>query len=233
MKKSLSFPSSVLRAAVVSSLSIVTAAIFAAPASAQSAGEWTVKLGENLITPKVSSGDLSGPGLGGVKVDINSAYAPIVSATYMLTDNFSTELVIGLPYRHDMIGKGSIDGVGKIGDVQSFPPTLFAQYRFMEPKSAFRPYVGLGVTYAYFRDAHASPTLVALLGPTDVKIDAKLALTPQIGATYAINDRWFLDTTLTKTFLKTTATLKSADATRTIDTRLDPIAFSVSVGYKF
>ncbi|MDP9109453.1 MAG: outer membrane beta-barrel protein, partial [Pseudomonadota bacterium] len=183
--------------------------------------------------PEVSSGDLSGPGLSGVKVDINSAYAPQVSATYMITDNVSTELVLGLPYRHDMIGKGAIDGVGKIGDVQSLPPTLFLQYRFLEPKAAFRPYLGMGATYAYFRDARSTPTLDALLGPTSIKIDSKLALTAQIGATFAINERWFLDSTLTKTFLKTTATLTSPDAVRTIDTRLDPIAFSISVGYNF
>ena len=226
MKKSLM---SLSRLAAVSA---VLGAI-AMPAFAQSAGEWTYKIGENLITPKVSSGDLSGPGLSGVKVDINSAYSPVVSGTYMITDNISTELVIGLPYRHDIIGKGAIDGVGKIGDVQSFPPTWFAQYRFMSPKSAFRPYVGMGVTYAYFRDARSTPTLDALLGPTTIKIDSKFALTPQIGATFAFNDRWFLDSTVTKTFLKTTATLTSPDGVRTIDTRLDPIAFSISVGYKF
>ena len=221
----------------VARLACVFAAIAAGgvtlPAFAQSAGQWSVKLGENLITPKVSSGDLSGPGLSGSKLDVNSAYAPVVSAGYMITDNFSTELVLGLAYRHDVIGKGSIDGVGKIGDVQQLPPTWFAQYRFLEPKSAFRPYVGIGLTYAYFRDARASPTLVALLGPTDVKVDSKFCVTPQIGATYALNERWFLDSSLTKTFLKTRLTLTSTDATRTIDTRLDPIAFSLSVGYKF
>ncbi len=203
------------------------------PAAAQSAGQWMVKVGENLITPKVQSGDLSGPGLGGVKVDVNSAYAPVVSAAYMITDNISTELVLGLPYRHDMIGKGTINGVGKIGDVQQLPPTLFLQYRLLEPTARFRPYVGLGVTYAYFRDAHASSTLVALLGPTNVEIDAKFGISPQIGATYAINDRWFIDSALVKTYLKTTATLDSSGTKRTIDTKLDPVSFSISVGYKF
>ncbi|MDP9107985.1 MAG: OmpW family protein, partial [Pseudomonadota bacterium] len=56
----------------------VVAAFASLPAQAQSAGKWSVKVGENLITPEVSSGDLSGPGLSGVKVDINSAYAPQV-----------------------------------------------------------------------------------------------------------------------------------------------------------
>ena len=211
----------------------IVASAVALPACAQSTGQWTVKVGENLIMPKVDSSDLSGPGPAGAKVDVQNAYAPVISAAYMITDNISTELVIGFPYRHDIIGKGSIDGVGKIGDLQQLPPTLFAQYRFMEPTQKFRPYLGLGLTYAYFRDTHASPTLVALLGPTTIKVDSKFAVTPQVGASYAINQRWFLDTSLTKTFLKTTAILTSADTRRTIDTKLDPVAFSVSVGYKF
>jgi outer membrane protein len=216
--------------AVVAVALLVTTTL---PAAAQSAGQWTVKVGENLITPMVHSGDLSGPGLGGVKVDVNSAYAPVVSAAYMITDNISTELVLGLPYRHDMVGRGTINGVGKIGDVQQLPPTLFLQYRLLEPTARFRPYVGLGVTYAYFRDAHASPTLVALLGPTNINIDAKFGISPQIGATYALNDRWFIDSALVKTYLKTTATLDSSGTRRTIDTKLDPVSFSISVGYKF
>jgi outer membrane protein len=214
-------------------VAVTLLATTALPAVAQSAGQWTVKVGENLITPMVHSGDLSGPGLGGVKVDVNSAYAPVVSAAYMITDHISTELVLGLPYRHDMVGRGTINGVGKIGDVQQLPPTLFLQYRLLEPTARFRPYVGLGVTYAYFRDAHASPTLVALLGPTNINIDAKFGISPQIGATYALNDRWFIDSALVKTYLKTTATLDSAGTRRTIDTKLDPVSFSISVGYKF
>jgi outer membrane protein len=214
---------------------LVAAAALASalPAAAQSAGQWAVVVGENRISPKVESGDLSGPGLGGVKIDVTSAYAPIVGISYMITDNISTELKLGAPYRHDLIGKGTINGVGKIGDVQSFPPTLYAQYRFLSPASRFRPYVGLGLTYAYFRDAEASPTLVALLGPTTVEVDAKFAATPQIGMTFAVNDKWFIESNLSKTYLKTRTTLNSSGTIRTIDTRLDPVAFSIGVGYKF
>ena len=39
---------------------------------------------------------------------------------------------------------------------------ITAQYHFMEAKSAFRPYVGLGLTYAYFTKETGSGALTAL-----------------------------------------------------------------------
>ena len=212
---------------------IFLATVFATPCMAQTAGHWSYKVGENLIAPQVSSGDLSGPGPTGVKIDVGHAYAPIVSGTYMLTDNVATELVIGLPYRHDITGKGVIDGAGKIASVQQLPPTLFVQYRFQQADATWRPYLGLGLTYAYFRDARPTSTLNAILGPTTMEVDGRFGLTPQIGAIYRINDRWFIDTSVTKTYLSTRATLTSGCIVRTLASRLDPIAVSVSLGYQF
>ena len=222
---------------LVSPLPVVTACAiamgFVSPCFAQSAGHWSYKIGENIIRPKVSSGDLTAPGPAGVKVDVGHAYAPIISATTMLTDHIATELVIGLPYRHDIFGKGTADGVGKIASVQQLPPTLFLQYRFQEAEAKFRPYLGLGLTYAYFRDARPTATLIALLGPTTMEVDSRFGITPQIGAIYRLDDRWFIDTSVTKTYLNTRATLTSGCIVRTIDTRLDPVAFNVAVGYRF
>lgn len=205
----------------------------AIPASAQSAGQWMGKIGINNIDPKVSSGNLSGPGLPGVQADVGSAYAPIFSGIYMITDHVSTQLVLGLPYRHDLIAAGALQGVGKIGSVQQLPPTLFIEYRFLEPEAKFRPYVGLGLTYAYFRDGRATSTLNALLGQTTVDIDSRFGVTPHIGATLALNEKWFVDIGVSKTFIKTTATLTSAGIKRTVDTKLDPISANLSIGYKF
>ncbi len=207
--------------------------VFTVPCFAQSAGHWSYKVGENSIRPKVRSGDLSAPGPDGIKVDVGHAYAPIVSGTYMLTDNIATELVIGLPYRHDIFGKGTADGVGKIASVQQLPPTLFLQYRFQDAEARLRPYMGLGLTYAYFRDARPTSTLIALLGLTTMEVDSRFGVTAQIGAIYRLDDRWFVDTSVTKTYLKTRATLTSGCIVRTIDTRLDPVAFNVAVGYRF
>jgi outer membrane protein len=51
-----------------------------------------------------------------------------------------------------------------------------------------------------------------------------------VGATYAFNERWFLDATVLHTFLKTTTTLSTG---QTLDTKLDPTTLALSVGYRF
>lgn len=221
----------------VKTIAAVSALAFSAAASAQTAGTWLFKVGYNQITPQVESANMSAPSLPGTKTDVGSASAAIFTGGYMFTDNISGELYLGLPYKHDLIGDGALKGAGKIGTVEQLPPTLFAQYRFLEAKSAFRPYVGLGVTYAMFKKETGSALLTALTNPgagatnpTTLKVDNAWGITPQIGATYAFNDKWFADLAVSKTYIKTTTTLSTGQK---IDTRLDPVAVNLSIGYRF
>ena len=220
--------------AVIKGAIVALALAASASASAQAAGSWLVKVGYNEITPQVSSGDLSAPASPGTKTDVHSGSAPMLCVAYMLTDHIAAELGLGLGYKHDLVGDGAIKGVGKIGTVQQLPPSLFAQYRFLEAKSAFRPYVGLGLTYAMFQKETGSAALTATTNPggpgTTFKVDNAWGITPQLGVTYAINEKWFADSAVSKTFIKTKTTLSTG---QTQDIRLDPISFNVSIGYRF
>lgn len=209
-------------------------ALAATPAMAQDAGTVLVKIGYNQIIPEVSSGDLSAPSLPGTRIDVKEAGAPILTLTYMYTSNISFELYAGLPYEHDIVGDGAIKGVGKIGSTKQVSPTLFAQYRFLEKESMVRPYVGLGLTYGYFYGEEGSAALTALTNPggdpTLVEVDDAWGITPQIGATVKIDRNWFADLTVAKSFIKTTSHLSTGQS---IETKLDPLAVSVAVGYRF
>ncbi len=202
-------------------------------AQAQSAGTWQVKAGVNTITPKVTSGDLSAPSLPGTKIDVKAATSIILTAAYMYTDNISVEAYAGLPYRHDIEGAGAIAGA-KLGTVTQVSPTVFGQYRFGSPSSAFRPYVGLGLTYAYFYGEEGSGTLTALTNPggppTTTSSDSALGLSGQIGATYDLGDKWFLSGSVIKTRLKTTTSLSTGQS---IDVRLDPLSVGFAIGQRF
>lgn len=215
-------------------LAVTAAMALASSASAQSAGQWTAKVGVNEITPKVDSGDVSAPALPGTKGDVNSSTRPIFVFAYGLTDNISAELDLGLPYKHTLYGAGAVQGIGKIGTVEALPPTAFIQYRFFEPSARVRPYVGLGVTYAYFQKATGSGQLTALTNtggtPVTFKLDNKVAGTGQIGVAVTISERWFADLAITKTKLKTRVNFSTG---QTQDMRLDPQAVSIGFGYKF
>jgi outer membrane protein len=203
-------------------------------AMAQSAGQFTVKVGANKITPKVVSGDVSAPALPGSKADVSDNTQPVLIGTYSFTDNISVEVDAGLPYKHKISGAGAIQGVGVIGTVEALPPTAFVQYRFFSPQSMVRPYVGLGATYAYFQKETGSGQLTALTNiggqGTTFKIKNKMAMTLQVGAVVNFGERWFADLTFTKTKLKTQVTFST---NQTQEMTLDPQAMAFGIGYKF
>ena len=221
--------------------SIIRAAIgFAMAAAAlsghaQVAGTWMFSGGVTRIAPNTSSGTLSPPAPAGTTVDIGADTQPTLAIGRMLTDNWSVEVPIGFGFKHSLTGTGGIAGVGEIGTVKALPISVFAQYRFLEPTARFRPYVMLGLTYAYFYDETGSATLNALNpinppGGTQLSVDSKFALTPGLGITAQVADRWYVDFQYARSFLKTTTTLSSGQR---IDTKLDPDVFRLSVGYMY
>jgi len=203
-------------------------------AAAQGKGDWTVKAGVNKITPKVESGDVSAPALPGTKADVGPDTKPILNIAYFITDNIAAELDLGAPYRHKLYGAGSIEGTGQLGTSDVLPPTLFAQYRFFRKDAVFRPYVGLGVTYAYFRRERGSAQLTSVLntgGPASTfSLEAKWAASAQIGASFRLNERWAIDGGVIKTKLKTTATYSTG---QTQEMKLDPVAINLGVTFTF
>ncbi len=209
-------------------------ALVASMASAQSAGTWLGRLGMTTIAPQVSSGDMSAPSFPGTKSDVSSASQVSGGVTYMYTDNFSVDVPLALPFTHKLIGAGALAGAGQIGEVQALPLTVFFQYRFLEANSQFRPYLGLGATYAYFFNEKGGAALTAMTNPggptTTIKVDSKFTVTPQIGLTYAINDKLFVDVFYSKSMLQTRNTFSTG---QTLDITLDPASYGITIGTKF
>ena len=217
-------------------LSLVVLALVAGSAAhAQSAGTWMARVGAIGLYPQVSSGDLSPPAFPNTQTDVSSDWTLGGGITYMITDNWSVDVPLALPFTHTLTGAGAIAGVGTIGTTKALPLMVWGQYRFGEAKAAFRPYLGAGLTYAYFYDENATNTLNALSGgtpsnPTTFSIESKFALGVQAGATYAFNERWFLDGMVGYTWLKNTTTLSTG---QTQPMTLNPVSVAISVGYKF
>ena len=216
-------------------MAVASLVLAAGVAQAQTAGSLLVRAGATQIRPNVSSGDLTAPSFAGTKADIRSDTQFAGGLTYMLTDSIAIDLPLATPFKHEIDGAGAIAGVGKIAEVRALPITVLGQYRFLEAKSAFRPYLGAGITYAKFYKAKSTAALSALTGgtpsnPTTISFKSKFAGTLQAGASYSFSERWFVDANLTHTFLKTRATLSTG---QTLDAKVDPDSYSVSVGYTF
>lgn len=204
-------------------------------AFAQAAGSIVVYGGAAQINPQVESGDLTAPSLAGTKVDVRKATSFVGGITYYWTDNISIDLPIAAPFKHDVIGAGAIDGVGKLGTVKSLPVTLLAQYRFGDANSTFRPFVGAGVTYGYFFKPKATAVLSGITGgtpsnPTTLSMKSRFGTTLEVGAAYNVTKDWSASLSFTKTFIKTTGSLSTG---QTIETTLDPVSIKFGVGYRF
>ena len=207
----------------------------AAAAQAQGAGTWFGGIGAPRIKPNTSSGSLSPPSSPNTQVDMGADTEATLFVGRMITDNWSVEVPIGLGFKHDINGAGSISGVGRIGTVKVLPVSVYGQYRFLEPQARFRPYVLGGITYAHFYGERGSATLNAINpanppGGTTMSTDDRLGWALGLGMTATITDRWFLDLHYNRTWLKTTTTLNSGQH---IDTKLDPDVWTLSVGYRF
>lgn len=207
----------------------------AAHAQFQLEGKLSGRIGFTTITPDVKSGDLSAPSLVGTKIDIKSATQLTGGMNYALTDNLSIDVPLGLPFEHEIVGDGAIANVGRLGMVKALPMTMTGQYRFGAPASMFRPYVGVGVTYARFFQAKGSAVLSGLTGglpskPTTLSMENASGPTVQVGLEYRINKAWAMDLVATYVKLKTTGTLSTGQK---IDTRIDPTAITFSMVHQF
>lgn len=203
---------------------------------AQPAGSWLIQGGMTRIAPDVSSGTLSAPSPSGTQVDVGADTRPTAQITYVYNRNWSVAVPLGIGFKHKLYGAGAISGTGQIGTVSALPISVFSQYRFGEPDAKVRPYAMLGLSYAHFHDAKGSAALNALNpanpvgGSTGLKVDSRWALSPGLGVSVQLDDKWFVDLSWAKTYLKTTTTLSTG---QTIDTRLNPSITTLGVGMRF
>ncbi len=218
-----------LKALAMGSLLAASAAVSAQ----QSAGTWAVSVGYNNISPHETDA-LSAPSIPDSKTKPGSDGQPVLNIIYNFDDHISALLGLGTPYTHDLYGAGALSGAGKLGTLKQLPPTLFAQYHFMDASAPVRPYVGLGVTYAMFRDEKGSGTLTALSNtggtPTTFTVDNAWGATPQLGVTWDVNQHWFIDAWVAKTFISTTVHLSTGQSA---NAPLNPTSEAITVGYRF
>jgi outer membrane protein len=148
-----------------------------------------------------------------------------------VTDNIGAELILATS-PHDLVGEGTLAGLGEIGDVMALPPTLTLQYHF-NPNGRLRPYAGVGVNYTIFYSEDASDSLINAVGPTAIDVDDSVGVAFQVGADFQLNERWFLNADVKYIQIDTTATLNSGGVINTVDVDLDPIVAGVGVGMRF
>ena len=169
-----------------------------------------------------NSGGLALP----LQVKAENRIFPEVDFSYFFTPNVAAELILTYPQKHD-VALGGTD----IGSIKHLPPTLTLQYHF-NPTGTVRPYAGLGLNYTRFSSVKldAGPVLG---GSVPLKIDRdSVGWAAQIGADYKIAPKWFLNVDLKYVAIDTDIRVKANNA-KVTKLDIDPLLFSVGVGYRF
>lgn len=171
---------------------------------------------------------------------------------YLVNDNVSLGLVVGVPPKLDIRGQGKLlagrldlDSFNKVGDIKVYSPVLVGKYHFGAVNSTFRPYVGAGIMYAHFSGFKldgAVSTDVDKKGMkiNNVKVDDAVAPVAFIGADYRITQDLFLTASVSYVHLNTHASLnidnKTTGATvvkGSTAIEVKPIVTYLGFGYRF
>lgn len=225
-----------------------------APVYGQTAGSTIVGAGWLHLAPQSASDPLYIKSFGSTAVNqsklgtgskVSAADTLGLTVNHFFTDNVAVELVAGLPPAHKISGTGVYDKYGELGSVKQWSPALLVKYYFGQAATRFRPYVGMGVNYTWFSDAEITNAQFSKAelqntapGMTSVKADASWNPVFNIGASYAIADRWYVMASVSYLPLKTTAHLTTtlgngAKLETSANLRVRPIVSLLSVGYQF
>ncbi|MEM8845436.1 MAG: OmpW family outer membrane protein [Pseudomonadota bacterium] len=198
---------------------------------AYESGDWIVRIGPALIEPNDSSNDVEG--LPGTEVGVDNDVTFGFTIAYALSSNWMVELLGVTPATHDLRGRGSISNLGKIGDIDVFPPTLSLQYHITGSEK-FSPYLGLGINYTHFSSENASDSLeMAFGGDTSIDIDDSWGPAVQAGLDFKITDDIVLNASVWYINIDADATLKTNGVSRDVDIDVDPWVLFIGVGKRF
>lgn len=216
-------------------LSFLCAVATYAPSFAEETSPWSFRLGLTQITPHVVSGDLSAPSFPGTKTDIGSTVQISGGINYRLSQRWAIDFPLALPFEHDIYGAGAIQGVGKLGTVKAMPITALMQYQLSPENATFKPYVGMGLTYAKFYGETGTAVLTSITGgtpsnPTTPSIQSRFAPSIQIGARYTLTEAWHADVSYVKTYFDTQNRLSTGQV---LNATINPSSIFIGLGHSF
>ncbi|WP_462165606.1 OmpW/AlkL family protein [Pseudoalteromonas sp. GB43] len=193
----------------------------------------SVNVGAINVNPDNDSSKINEAPTLGLRGDDNTQLG--ITIDYSFNDNWVLELVAATPFSHDVQGTGGLAG-NKIADIKQLPPSLIAQYHFLDSTYKFRPFVGVGINYTTFFDEKPSAALKATLGTDDVevKLDDSFGFAAQAGFNYMMSENWNLHGMVSLIDIDTDATVYADGAKALTSTvEIDPVVAMFGVKYKF
>jgi len=192
-------------------------------------GDWIVRMGATNVSPDESSSNVvvGGNNLGlGVNVGDNTQLG--LNIGYFFAPRWSVELLAATPFEHDL----GLETQGSLGSTKHLPPSLTANYYLADPSAVLQPYLGAGLNYTIFFDEGFTGAN-RNAGFSDLDLDSSIGLTAQFGADYMINNHWHVNASVRWIDIDTDASFSLNGARGSVGVDIDPLVYTISVGYKF
>ena len=178
---------------------------------------WLVRARVVDINTANKSDPVPALGLPADQINVSNKVIPEFDITYFFTPNWSSELILTYPQKHDV----SVNGLGNIGTVKQLPPTLTAQYHF-SPEQQISPYLGLGVNYTNFSDVNLAHGITLSSGSWGYAL--------QGGVDYKLDKNWSLNFDVK--YVEMRSNVYAGGATIS-NIQINPWLIGVGVGYRF
>lgn len=202
-------------------------------AFAYEAGDRVVRVGLAYIAPNDDS-EITKPAIlsGEDVVEVEAGLSLGISGAYMVNDQFGVELLVSLPFTHDLEGKGLLDGVS-IGETKHLPPTLTAQYYFDVGNEKIQPYAGIGFNYTTFFSEKLSSEAKVALTADDLELEDSFSYAIQLGVDLEVAENMGVNVSYWYADIETDATVKTATGDIEIEVGIDPHVFMLGGYCKF
>lgn len=168
---------------------------------------------------------LGGTRVPGASVEVNPQVTAAAELGYFFTPNLAASFTGGYPPTVDIMGRGTVGSLGRMGSMTYGPATLTAHYHFTG-FGAIQPYVGAGPTFMYVFNANDGAL-------NNLKVNNALGFAVQIGADIMLNERWGAFIDVKKAYLRTTATGTLGGVPTKSKVTVDPLVIHTGVTYRF
>lgn len=195
------------------------------PALAYEAGDMLVKAGVIKVTPKDGNADTSALAADS-ELDLDADTQLGITFTYMATDKIGVEVLGATPFQHTAeLDGGAADG-SEVVTTKHLPPTVSAQYYFLDSASPFQLYAGLGLNLTIFFQQQDEAVDLDVTG-----LKKSIGLAYSVGADYMINDKWLVNAAVWKMDIDTE--VEADSAADGLEVEVDPTVIMLGAGYKF
>lgn len=216
--------------------------LVASAAFAQKAGDTIMNIGLASVKPSASLGVMNSDfapftaALSGAKASIDRTNTLALSFLHMYSDNMGVDVSVGVPPK--LTVDLNVPGVGTMpaaATAKGLMPALVGKYFYNTREDKFRPFAGLGITYASFSSVKVdtSNPLVNTLAGTSASLSSSWAPVYTAGMVYNIDEKLSITGSVTYIPLQTTIKFVGSGATTSGALKLNPTVYMLSAGYKF